>query len=139
MSKPLPFSRATPYRLDTLHAALQAAGIAVETIYAVNTAHTDIRVVVGNTQAEAPVAAVVNAHDATARPDWELGFEADQGDLADFRDNWLVSAQLLGYTAATNTWAPAGSQWDSLTPAQRTRFWQRLFRLLRVLVRRQGA
>lgn len=137
MSKPLPYTRAQPYRLDTLQTALQAAGVAIETIYATNLENTRIVVVVGDAQAEAPVAAVVTAHDETQRPAWEVAAEADQADLIEFRESALQAAQLLGWNPATQQWAAAGQQWDALTPAQRTVFMRRVVRALWALAKRQ--
>lgn len=85
MSKPFSYSRVKPYRLDTLHDDLLAAGIAVETIYSVNNERNDIRVIVGNNQVKSAVDVVVLAHDETKRPQYEIDFETDTVDLVTLR------------------------------------------------------
>lgn len=86
MNKALPFSRVNPYRLDTLHEALLAAGVVVETVYAVNPALTDIRVIVADTQPEEAVAAVVNAHNETQLAAWEVAWNLDEDELTSLSD-----------------------------------------------------
>lgn len=137
MSQLLEYARVRPYRLDLLQTQLDAAGVAIETIYATNLENTRIVVVVGDAQAEAPVAAVVTAHDETQRPAWEVASDADQADLIEFRENALQAAQLLGWNPATQQWAAAGAQWDNLSPAQRTVFMRRVVRALWALAKRQ--
>jgi hypothetical protein len=88
--------------------------------------------------AESAVQAVIAAHDPEQPSAGEQAATAAALDVSDLLTSAAQAAQLLGWNAGTRSWAAAGAQWDTLTPAQRTTFMRRCLRAVVALAQRQG-